>query len=192
MSEQKKKLKKAGKKFLLSSIDLTLNCLIAVSSGVCFLGEHPYRQSIIIRDGWEGLVKYDRKKARKAVEARLRDLKHRKLIETQRTGNRLIYVLTASGRLHLLRAQIKNASKLSDGRQVRVEYDIPRSQNSARDALRYFLKHHGFHKVQQSVWVCERDVYESLCEFVRSYNLEDWVDVVAGESMSSTRKNKQK
>lgn len=183
MKLQNKKQRTVGENVLMSNIGLSLRCLIAVSEGLCFLSEKPYRQGIIISEGWEGLVGYDRMKIEKAARARMRDLRHRGFVETQKIGGRLVFALTDKGSGYLLRKRLRVASKCARGEQVWVTYDIPRAQNAARDALRYFLKSNDFFRIQHSVWACDRDVYVPLRDFVRDHKLGKWVDIVVTKNM---------
>lgn len=112
----------------------------------------------------------------------LERLKKRKLVEEQKRGDLLIVRLTERGRFH---QEMKSIKKKPDhypvGQGCVVVFDIPESQRAARRTFRHFLKECGFRQLQQSVWVCRKDVAEFVTDFVRRNNLTPWIQVIEGK-----------
>ncbi|TAL51317.1 hypothetical protein EPN81_00165 [Patescibacteria group bacterium] len=112
-----------------------------------------------------------------AFRRRLKYFRRKKFIKTKKTEKKLLFELTDRGREELLKRLVQERPKLQHDQVCLVLYDIPVAAGSGRDGLRYFLKRIGFKHVQQSVWQTDKDVIEEVLAFVRSANVEKWVQV---------------
>ncbi len=73
-----------------------------------------------------------------------------------------------------------------------VVFDIPESKRKIRDFFRSFLKEAGFIRLQQSVWVSNKDIAEYIIDLVRSASAEKWVSVVEAVKISNFTVKKKK
>lgn len=113
--------------------------------------------------------------------------KRSKLIETRRTGERMMVRLTDKGYRKVLRAELcANRKKCSEGVCL-VTFDIPESQKVARETLRRLLRECGFKQLHRSVWFTENDVVDPLCAFVRVNKFTPWVHIFVGKIVSAGR-----
>lgn len=104
-------------------------------------------------------------------------LKRKKLIKTKKVEGRLLLELSSTGRVELLKREMRERPKLPDGYVCLVLFDVPVDARRGRDAFRYFLKGAGFQQVQKSAWFTDRDVIEEVESFVWSARIQPWVVV---------------
>lgn len=114
---------------------------------------------------------------RREFQKRVSYLRRKKLIKTKKTEAGLLYELSDEGRLDLMKRLVSEKDILANGDVCLVMYDVPRTGNLGRDALRYFLKRIGFSQVQHSVWETDKDVVQEVKEFVKTAKITDWVVV---------------
>ncbi|MFH1867199.1 MAG: CRISPR-associated endonuclease Cas2 [Patescibacteria group bacterium] len=105
------------------------------------------------------------------------NLKRNNYIKAKKIGKRLILSLTSKGTEVLLREQLLRAPKHHQQYFTVVAFDIPESENRARRQFRWFLRQSGFKKLQQSVWVNNRNVYKPLADLIKQLNIDGWVNV---------------
>jgi hypothetical protein len=142
--------------------------------------------------GREYIAAIKNAKERKYLKDELRRLKRNKFIEERKTGNRLVLALTAKGRQAALRHRILEIKKINKDKFCVVVFDIPESERKIRDFFRNFLKEAGFIRLQQSVWVSNKDTAEYIIDLVRSASAEKWVSVIeAGKISNFAIKNKR-
>ncbi len=65
-----------------------------------------------------------------------------------------------------------------DGKYRVVIFDIPEEKRVIRNAFRRKIKHWGFKKIQQSVWVSKNDVTEKLSQTIKSLGVEEWIVIL--------------
>ncbi len=107
-------------------------------------------------------------------------LRRSNYVIARKIGQRLVIELTDKGRQALLSQTLRSAPKAHDGSLTVVVFDVPESQRLARQQLRLMLKQGGFVKLQQSVWVSERDCYGLVSDFVKRIKAARWVNVFRG------------
>jgi DNA-binding transcriptional regulator PaaX len=112
-------------------------------------------------------------------------LKKKKLIEERKTGNKLMLCLTEEGKQEILRYKILTAKNNVNKNYCVAVFDIPESERNIRDFFRRFLKEAGFIRLQQSVWVSQKDVMDYLIELVKSANAEKWVHLINATEISN-------
>lgn len=105
-------------------------------------------------------------------------LKRAKLIEERKISGCLRFCLTEKGKKSALRHQIiKCQNNLKDKYYV-VIFDIPETERKIRSLFRLFLKEANFIRLQQSVWVTQKDIKEQLLELIKSANAEKWIKII--------------
>lgn len=124
--------------------------------------------------------KYRQAVARQKANQLIWKLKQRGYIEAATKGKKVVYVLSAKGKIKLLKKQIARAKNLPSGKLLVVIFDIPRRQGRARDVFRGFLKRTEFQKVQQSVWVTNQDVYKIITGLVDELGIREWINIFYG------------
>jgi len=161
-----------------SKVDLVLKCLILVAQGFLFFTEKPFYQEMIMEKGWNAVDRYRRGDYEKDIRKKIRYLKYRDFVKEKKIGNDILLVLTEKGEIRLLEEKIKFSKDLKRNRQIRVEYDFPKGQDSARDNFRRFLKRSGFRMFQKSIWITEKDIYKLMKKFIINNQINEWVDVI--------------
>lgn len=116
----------------------------------------------------------------------LRYLQRRKLIETKKIGQRLMVRLTDRGWTAALRDKVKCTQACRKSGFCFVTFDIPEKERLVREELRYFLKECGFQRLQDSVWMTNRDVIEPLKELLQRRKLEKWIRIIVGDIVSAS------
>lgn len=154
-----------------------LEALEAASLGFEILLATRRYQRVLGHEGLEGIRRIVKENRRRELRYWASSAKRAKLIDVQRTGNRLRVALTDAGRLRLLKGRIHAARRLPVDEMILVSFDFPVSQRKAREAFRYFLKSCGFEKLQQSLWRSRHDVASPLADFIRRSGAESWVRV---------------
>ncbi len=111
---------------------------------------------------------------------RLYYLRRRKLIESRHVGERLELKLTDKGFWVLLKELVRRTALNKDGKLCIVSYDVPQSEKRLRQMLRRLLRHCGFTRLQQSVWMIPKDVSSLFQAFVTESKLSQWIQVIEG------------
>ncbi len=65
-----------------------------------------------------------------------------------------------------------------------VIFDFPESEHLRRDQWRRFLRWLGLKRLQQSVWMTDRDIAKLLAQFVQDAGLTDWIQVLVAERLT--------
>lgn len=131
-------------------------------------------------------AEWKRRQLNKEERENLRYLERQKMIEKQKIGKRLMYRLTEKGWTAALRDRIKTTrTKCKQGRCF-IVFDIPEKERFARDTLRKFLKECGFIRLQQSVWMTNRDILEPLRQLLQRRKLERWIRIVMGDIVAAS------
>jgi len=115
----------------------------------------------------------DQKKKRK-LYAIFQNLKRRELFQEKFFGDSRSYVITAKGKLSILRLKIKqlNRAKFKNKLWLMVLFDVPERLRKKRDIFRTILYEMGFEQLQKSVWVTPYNVVKELKELIKNCNLE--------------------
>ena len=137
---------------------------------------HLYR-GIFIRGGYEYVREFKRLQRENYARQALYNLRYSRYVIARRAGHRLMVHLTDKGKEALLSFQLRQADRRLDRRYTVVIFDIPQSARVARRQFRLLLRQGGFIKLQQSVWISQRDVYQLISDLVRHLKLESWVNV---------------
>ncbi len=122
----------------------------------------------------EGKRLHEEKMKRQAV----RRLKEQKFIKLRKEGDKMIHVLTVSGKVRAIKIAIRHCSEFYlDQRICLVSYDFPEAAKEARRAFRRFLKSVGFKFVQGSVWSINKNVIREFLLLVEVLRIRRWVEV---------------
>lgn len=138
-------------------------------------------QSAYLLGGRAYVQELKRLKEESYVKRAFYQLKHAKYVKARRIGKRLVVSLTEKGLAITLAHQLKQAPKSKHGLTV-VVFDIPQTENEARRQFRLLLRQGGFTKLQQSVWVSQKDNYKLLVDFVKRTKLQPWINVFYGSN----------
>jgi hypothetical protein len=154
---------------------LTLRLLDTIDDAtVFFYGTYRYRR-VATSQGLEGLRRVMREEKRCELSERLRYLRRRGLIREKERRDVTELSLTTRGRNLLLRLRVRAAPKRPDAKRLMVAFDIPETHRDARAALRQLLSSSGFKRLQDSVWLSDRDASGALSEWADAEGLRDWV-----------------
>ena len=135
-----------------------------------------------LRGGHASVQELKRLRREQDAKRALRQLQYAKYVKARRIGKRLEISLTQKGLAVTLALQLKQAAKSKLGYTV-VIFDVPQSENAARRQLRLLLRQGGFTKLQQSVWISQKDVYRLLADFIKKVKLEQWVNIFYGSNL---------
>src|SRR3989338_5809448 len=147
-------------------------------------------QDIACEMGWafsrQNYIPYElhleqmKQKQRAEERKYLRYLKQQKLIEITKIGRQLHVRLTERGWHAALRDQIRTTKKPCKNGSCFLIFDIPERQRNARDTLRKFLRECGFTRLQDSVWMTNRDVIEPIRQLLQRKNLDQCIRIIQG------------
>lgn len=173
------------KKTLKTSENVLLKFLELMVDGVELMYAAQSHQSLLIRQGLEGVRRYKLEEEMYLQQRLLRQLKRQKLIEARTIGDRVIYNLTAHGKTKFLKAQIRAINKQSDGIKPRciVIFDVPESEKVARNTFRKFLRECGFAKLQHSVWCANAAVLPHLMRLINELEIKKWVKIIEAKNV---------
>ncbi|MEA3272639.1 MAG: CRISPR-associated endonuclease Cas2, partial [Patescibacteria group bacterium] len=124
-------------------------------------------------------------KERKYLRDELRRLKNQRFLKERKRGERLELCLTEKGRKAALRHQILNCDTILKDKFYVVVFDIPERERSTRDFFRKFLKEAGFVYLQQSVWVTQKEILNSLTELISDAKAEKWIKIITASAISN-------
>jgi DNA-binding transcriptional regulator PaaX len=89
--------------------------------------------------------------------------------------------LTKNGCIQMLKDRICfQQRRLSEGWSCVIVFDIPEDAKTLRASFRRFLKQAGFHPLQLSVWITDKDVVKDLSCLVKRLDIERWVQLFVG------------
>jgi virulence-associated protein VapD len=187
MKEKTSKTNLKGRTVRVAKIVLTMSArilieLIEQQEDLNFLYFHRYNDNRSVRE-----ARYDYEMYQEAKEERLRRqaikrLCENKYIKMRKEGDRVVMVLTKSGKLKALQAVIRNSKELYFNNKIcLVSYDFPEAARSARNVFRLFLKRSGFRYLQGSVWLTKKDVSSVLKKMIRLLKINHWVEVFVVE-----------
>jgi len=135
-----------------------------------------------VKDGGASIREIKQLQNKSRVREAYRSLKRHRYLVERKVGKRLMITLTNKGKLILLQQQLHQADLLPKGNFTVVIFDIPESERLSRRQFRLLLRQSGFIKLQQSVWVSQRDVRQIVADFVRRIKLGRWVNVYYGSN----------
>lgn len=170
-------LKKAG--------DLGLRILEAIDDGLIFMEGTRRYSRVAVGQGMEGLRRiYKAEEARSAAQ-RLRDFRRRGQAKVALIGRRSVLVLTDKGRIAKLRLQIRSARRRRDGKRLIIAFDIPERQRALRQTLRAFLRSCGCARLQDSVWVSDREIEAGLSIWFKRLQTRSsgWIRLFVAEEL---------
>lgn len=110
-------------------------------------------------------------------------LKNQGLIEQVVDESGIILKLTEAGKLQINTKQDKEPAW--DGKWRVVVFDIPEKQRVVRNHFRANLKKSGFKKYQRSVWISQRDTYDSLSNLISELKMSQWVTIFETKKLST-------
>lgn len=110
-------------------------------------------------------------------------LEHKKLLKIRQKGGRYVVQLTEEGKRRQKELQLRDSlgslkiriPKIWDGKWWLIIFDIPESKKRAREALRRFLKHFGFYRLQDSVFIHPFDCEDELRLLVEFFEIKECV-----------------
>lgn len=110
----------------------------------------------------------------KYVSSRLNDLKRRGYIKIiDNDNNNKSIILTNKAKMKIVD---KIASKIKKDEMYRfVSFDIPEDIKNNRDLFRMAIKRMGFMRIQQSLWVINKDVSDLVEAAAYEYGVEKYV-----------------
>jgi hypothetical protein len=117
---------------------------------------------------------YEIKMKKKAMER----LRQSRFVKMRNEGSRVIWQITANGRVKALKAAIRSSTDyFHDNRFCLVSFDFPEAAENARNVFRRFLKSAGFVFVQGSVWSIKKDVAIRMNELAGLLKISRWIEV---------------
>ncbi|MFA4936854.1 MAG: hypothetical protein WC575_00975 [Patescibacteria group bacterium] len=153
-----------------------------ISESITIANDTRRWQSAFLQGGLSYLRVRRKLEEERIARRALYDLKRNNYIKAKKIGDQLILTLTNKGTKILLREQLLQAPKHSQQRFTVVAFDIPESAHLARRQFRWFLRQSGFKKLQQSVWINNRDVYTPFAKFIKQLKIEKWVNVFLADN----------
>jgi len=139
-----------------------------------------------VQGGQASVREIERLHDKRRVREAYRSLKRYRYLVERKVGKRLLVTLTDKGRSALLQQQLRQSDSLPKGTFTVVIFDIPESERLSRRQFRLLLRQSGFVKLQQSVWVSQRDARQIMADFVRRVKLGRWVNVYYGSQFFSS------
>lgn len=137
-----------------------------------------------------GDIAFDRKAVYRSVYGRCPDvsntdighqlceLKYRGYL-TYEKGNNQSIILTNKAKLKLLEHQSVKIKK--DEKYRFLSFDIPKEKSKARNQFRRAIKRMGFVKIQQSLWVTNKDLAELVELAAYEYKIENYIAYIISE-----------
>lgn len=107
-------------------------------------------------------------------------LRSRNAIIFKKIGDRVVVKLSEKGWRAVQVRRLRHVRKMCPAGLCIVIFDFPESEHHARDMFRRFLWDAGFGRLQKSVFVCPRDVGETLSEVIDDMGIWSWVAVLEG------------
>ncbi len=171
--------KPGGKKTTVTETILSIIKLIGKGT-VSFIELSEYirrHQYYMLSGGLDYILikKLEDEKYRKKV---ISNLKYKKRLKTNYQGKNLFITLNNPDKIIPLAKQLLSAKPRTDGLKTLVIFDIPESKRMIRDQFRYLLKTTCFKKLQQSVWLSQKDVYQTIIKFSKEHRAQNWINVL--------------
>jgi DNA-binding transcriptional regulator PaaX len=143
-----------------------------------FLRAHPWAgYSKSIRADRCEYDRAQRDKEKWQTKQAIKRLRERKFIKARKDGDRVVYELTAGGKVKALEIALRSSKYVFDEKICLVSFDFPEASRRARNHFRHFLKKIGFKFVQGSVWSSRRDVSIPMQQLINLLRIESWVKV---------------
>jgi len=136
---------------------------------------------------YSDLKKLEEKKlGRERFGQLIRYLKYNGYLYIKEEKNKNAIILTPKGAQKILDIKIKleGRPKRKDGKWQMVIFDIPEDVRKRRDYFRAGLKRLDYEKLQQSIWICEYDVFKETKELIKYFKLEPFVKLLLIEEIS--------
>lgn len=113
-------------------------------------------------------------------------LKRKGYIKIKNMEQKQGVMLTSKGADKVLRVTLKTMrkQKRKDGKWQMIIFDIPESKKALREILRKALYTIGYHKLQDSVWVCPYDVAKETELVIRDYGIDPYIKIFLIEEIS--------
>jgi hypothetical protein len=113
-------------------------------------------------------------------------LKYNGYLYIKKDRNKNAVILTSKGAQKILdiKKKLEGKSKRKDGKWQMVIFDIPEDIKSKRDYFRAGLKRLDYEKLQQSIWICEYDVFKETKELIKYFKLESFVKLLLLEEIN--------
>lgn len=143
-------------------------------------GSNPHR----LLTGLPSVHRYQVESEAKA-RATLRTLQRSGYVRFYALDDKLMVELTEKAKSIYWVSRLRDGTVQKNGWKTVVIFDIPALHNNIRRRFRLLLRQSDFKKLQQSVWVSERDVKDTVVEFIRQFNLEEWVTVFYGKDFTA-------
>ncbi len=121
--------------------------------------------------------KYRQEKAKQKAQSLLWRLKQNGYIKNIKREQKMLLTLTDKGQQRAFASVFNEAQLLPKNKWLVVIFDIPEKQAKARREFRWFLRQHNFIKLQQSVWVSQRQVYKPLKDLSEQLDLGEWINI---------------
>lgn len=143
-----------------------------------------YRPTKVMKYGMEGVRRMRSARERKDRRDAMRRLCKQQLIVTEKIGKDLAVTLSEKGAMEYFRVRVCDSPFLPIGRVCMIVFDIPETERSKRKMFRDFLRYSGFHRLQQSVWVCHYDVFDAMQKILQIRGLAKWVSMYESERIN--------
>lgn len=161
----------------LSPKSTTSKLLLELDHGLDFWFSMATQRTLILKYGMDGIRKRREIKYRIRQRENMKRLVKRNLLKIEKIADKYIVQLTSNGARELFRLKVLTAPELLNGDRCMVIFDIPESKSTFRKQLRSFLKLSGFTKIQRSVWIIKKDVFNDLTMlFLLNGNFQ-WVKI---------------
>lgn len=129
-----------------------------------------------------GIKSIEINKIKKAIKR----LETKKFIQIKKDGECLFIKLLDNGIETVLKKKIiEKQTRLPKGIYCYISFDIPERVRQARWALRSLLKRADFYMIHQSLWYTPRDVTEELVALVSILKIQQWIQIIKGESLTT-------
>lgn len=137
-----------------------------------------------------GDIAFDRKAVYKSVYSRyprvddsniahqIYELKSRGYIEYKNNDNQSI-ILTNKTKLKMLEYQSNTI--IRDEKYRYLSFDIPKEKDRSRNQFRRAIKRMGFVKIQQSLWVTDKDLSQLVELAAYEYKVENYIAYIIAE-----------
>jgi hypothetical protein len=133
------------------------------------------------------LKKIEQKRlGKKRIGQLIRYLKYNGYLNVKKIKNKDAIIITPKGAQKILdiKRKLEGRSKRKDGKWQMVIFDIPEDIRKRRDYFRTGLKRLDYEKLQQSIWICEYDVFKETKELIKYFKLEPFVKLLLIEEIS--------
>jgi hypothetical protein len=119
---------------------------------------------------WEERVGAKHARIKRALE----NLRQDEFVSIRKDGNRVYCFLTEKGNNESLKEGIRIAEDLPEDCVCMLSFDVPEQERKVRVQMRRLLKDLGFKMEHQSLWICRKDIFFPLSEYLKELGVFKW------------------